>query len=248
MLHRLVSVAVICLAAALLPAHARETPPVPPSIPPALAEAMKYFNVVLLSDPATGSFAVETRRDADGTNQREVIIAYIDAEEARNQLAASGAGIPFEGRLVNAAVLIANTGGNVIWRAASANTEFTPSGGVTAIGYHIHNAQEQPLTQAVDGKAKTLIYMDKETAQNVKDASETELAAAGTPVKLIVSPVDALDLIDKVRSGARSDLVFVSARSTDRWLVQWNNGARQIASYKDESQEAIEALASALLQ
>lgn len=245
MRHGLVSIAMFCLAAVLLPAHARETQP---TVSPALAEAMKYFNVIVLADPATERFAVETRRDADGTNQREVIVAYIDAEDARNQLAASGAALPFEGRLVNAAVLIANTGGDVIWRATPANTEFTEAGGVTAIGYFIRNEEDMPLTQKVDGKDKTLIYMDKETAVKAKESAEAKLAAAGRPVKLIAAPVDALDLMEKVQTGVRNDLVFVSAKSTDRWMMQWDKGARQIAGYKDESQEAIEALADALFQ
>ena len=245
MRHGLVAIAMVWLAALLLPAHARETPA---PVPPALAEAMKYFNVIVLADPATGRFAVEARRDPDGTNQREVIVAYIDAEEARNQLAASGAGIAFEGRLVNAAVVIANTGGDVIWRTASANTEFTASGGVTAIGYFLRNEADAPLTQTVDGKDKTLIYMDKESAQKAQESAEAKLAAAGMAVKLIVAPVDALDLIEQVRTGTRNDLVFVSAKSTDRWLAQWENGARLISDYKDESQEAIEALADALFQ
>lgn len=248
MFQRLFSVAIFCLAAVLLPAHARETTSAAPSISPGLAEAMKYFNVIVLADPATGSLVVETRRDADGTNQREVIVAYIDAEDLRNQLAASGAGAAFEGRLVNAAVVIANTGGDVIWRTASANTEFTSSGGVTAIGYFLRNEADAPLTQKVDGKDKTLIYMDKESAQKAQESAEAKLAAAGNPVKLIVAPVDALDLFEKVSTGARDDLVFVSAKSTERWLVQWNNGARLISDYKDESQEAIEALADALFQ
>ena len=248
MFHRLVSVAIFCLAVLLPPAHARETPPAETPIPPALAEAMKYFNVIVLADPATGHLVVEARRDADGTNQRDVIVAHIDAEEVRNELAASGAGVSLEGRLVNAAVVIANTGGDVAWRGASANTEFTPSGGATVIGYFLRNEADFPLTQKVDGKDKTLIYMDKESAQKAQESAEAKLAAAGNPVNLIVAPVDALDLFEKVRTGARTDLVFVSARSTDRWLVQWNQGARLISDYKDESQETIEALADALMQ
>jgi hypothetical protein len=243
--QRFLSATIFCVAVFLLPAHARETP-LP--VPPALGEAMKYFSVVVLADPESGRLAVETRRDADGTNQREMIVAYIDAEDARNQLAASGAGASFAGRPVNAAVLIANTGGQVIWRATSANTEFTSSGGVTAIGYYIRNEQDQPLTQTVDGRTKTVIYMDKGSAVQAQSAFEAKLAAAGTPVKLIVSPVDALDLIDKVGTGARNDLVFTSARSTDRWIAQWEKGARLISDYKDESQEAIDAIADALLQ
>lgn len=245
MRHGLVAIALFCLGALLAPAHARE---VPPPVPPALAEAMKYFNVILLADPESGRLSVEVRRDADGTNQREVIVAYIDAEDARNQLAASGAPAALEGRPVNAAELITNTGGDVIWRGTSANTELTASGEVTVIGYHIHNELDQSLTQNVDGKAKTLVYMDKETALKAQEAFEAKLAAAGKPVKLIVSPADALDLIEQVRAGARGDLVFVSARSTDRWLEQWDAGARLISDYKDESQEAIEALADALFQ
>ncbi len=248
MFQRVLSVAIFCLAALLLPAYARESTPAPPSMPPGLAEAMKYFNVIVLADPATGRLVVETRRDADGTNQRDVIVAYIDAEDTRNQLAASGAGASFEGRLVNAGVVIANTGGDVVWRGASANTELTSSGEVTVIGYFLRNEADFPLTQKIDGKDKTLIYMDKEAAQKAKESAEAKLAAAGNPLKLIVAPVDALDLIDKVRTGERSDLVFASARTTDRWLVQWDKGARLISDYRDESQEAIEALADALFQ
>jgi hypothetical protein len=248
MFQRFLSVAIVSLFALLLPAHARERTPTPPSIPPGLAEAMKYFNVIVLADPATGRLVVEPRRDADGTNQRDVIVAYIDAEDTRNQLAASGAGASFEGRLVNAAVVIANTGGDVIWRGAPANTELTPSGEVAVIGYFLRNEADFPLTQKIDGKDKTLIYMDKESAQKAQESAEAKLAAAGNPVKLVVAPVDALDLIEKVRSGERTDLVFASARSTDRWLTQWDRGARLISDYKDESQEAIEALADALFQ
>lgn len=245
MLHRFVSIAVFLLAAMLLPAHARETPA---PAAPALAEAMKYFNVVLLADPQTGNPVVETRRDADGTNPREMIVAFIDAEDARNQVAANGAGSALEGRLINAGVLLAKTGGQVIWRAAPANSEFTASGGATAIGYYIHNEQDQPLTQPVDGRIKTVIYMDKESAQKAQSAHEATFAANGTPLKLQVAAVDALELIEKVRTGERNDLVFASAKSTDRWLAQWDKGARLISDYKDESQEAIEALADALFQ
>ena len=248
MFRRFLSVAIVSLVALLLPAHARESTPTPPSIPPGLAEAMKYFNVIVLADPATGSLVVEPRRDADGTNPRDVIVAFIDAEDTRNQLAASGAGAAFEGRLVNAAVVIANTGGDVIWRGASANTELTASGEVTVIGYFLRNETDFPLTQKIDGKDKTLIYMDKESADKAKESAEAKLAAAGNPVKLIVAPVDALDLMEKVRTGERTDLVFASARTTDRWMVQWDKGARLISDYKDESQEAIEALADALFQ
>jgi hypothetical protein len=248
MCQRFLSAAIFALTALLLPAHARETTPVPPSIPPGLAEAMKYFNVIVLADPATGSLVVEPRRDADGTNQRDVIVAFIDAEDTRNQLAASGAGAAFEGRLVNAAVVIANTGGDVIWRGASANTELTASGEVTVIGYFLRNEADFPLTQKIDGKDKTLIYMDKESADKAKESAEAKLAAAGNPVKLIVAPVDALDLMEEVRTGERADLVFASARTTDRWMVQWDQGARLISDYRDESQEAIEALADALFQ
>ena len=248
MFRRFLSVAIVSLVTLLLPAHARESTPTPPSIPPGLAEAMKYFNVIVLADPATGSLVVEPRRDADGTNQRDVIVAFIDAEDTRNQLAASGAGAAFEGRLVNAAVVIANTGGDVIWRGASANTELTASGEVTVIGYFLRNEADFPLTQKIDGKDKTLIYMDKESADKAKESAEAKLAAAGNPVKLIVAPVDALDLMEKVRTGERTDLVFASARTTDRWMVQWDKGARLISDYKDESQEAIEALADALFQ
>jgi hypothetical protein len=251
MFQRFFSVVIFCLAALMLPAHARETPspapPMPP-VPPALAEAMKYFNVIYLADPVTGRPVVETRRNADGTGQRDVIVAFIDAEDTRNQLAASGGGASFEGRLVNAGVLIANSGSDVIWRGASANTEFTASGGVTVLGYFLRNEADIPLTQKIDGKDKTLIYMDKGSAQKAKESAEAKLAAAGNPVKLIVAPVDALDLIEKVRTGERTDLVFASANSTERWLVQWQNGARRISDYKDESQEAIEALAGALFQ
>lgn len=249
-LHRFIvsGLAMACLTVFLLPAQARETSPVPPSIQPGLAEALKYFNVIVLADPATGRLVVEPRRDASGTNQREVIVAYIDAEDTRKQLASSGAGASFEGRLVNAAVVIANTGGDVIWRGASANTEFTASGGVTVLGYFLRNEADFPLTQKIDGKDKTLIYMDKESAQKAKESAEAKLAASGNPVKLIVAPVDALDLIEKVRTGERTDLVFASAKSTDRWLTQWDKGARLISDYKDESQEAIEALADALFQ
>lgn len=248
MFRRFLSVAIVSLVALLLPAHARESTPTPPSIPPGLAEAMKYFNVIVLADPATGSLVVEPRRDADGTNQRDVIVAFIDAEDTRTQLAASGAGASFEGRLVNAAVVIANTGGDVIWRGASANTELTASGEVTVIGYFLRNEADFPLTQKIDGKDKTLIYMDKESADKAKESAEAKLAAAGNPVKLIVAPVDALDLMEKVRTGERTDLVFASARTTDRWMVQWDKGTRLISDYKDESQEAIEALADALFQ
>ena len=248
MFQRFLTVATFCLAALVLPASAREQTPIPPSISPALAEAMKYFNVIVLADPATGSLVVEPRRDADGTNQRDVIVAFIDAEDTRNQLAASGAGAAFEGRLVNAAVVIANTGGDVIWRGASANTEFTASGEVTVIGYFLRNTADFPLTQTIDGKDKTVIYMDKESAQKAKEAAQAKLIATGNPVMLMVAPVDALDLFEKVRTGERTDLVFASAKSTERWLVQWNNGARLISDYKDEAQEAIEAIADALLQ
>lgn len=248
MFRQLISLAMLTLAATMLPAQAREATPVPPSISPGLAEAMKYFNVIVLADPATGSLVVETRRDADGTNQRDVIVAFIDAEDTRNQLAASGAGASFEGRLVNAAVVIANTGGDVIWRGASANTELTASGEVTVIGYFLRNEADFPLTQKIDGKDKTLIYMDKESADKAKESAEAKLAAAGNPVKLFVAPVDALELFEKVRTGERTDLVFASARTTDRWMAQWDRGARLISDYKDEAQEAIEALADALMQ
>jgi hypothetical protein len=248
MFRRFLSVAIVSLVTLLLPAHARESTPTSPSIPPGLAEAMKYFNVIVLADPATGSLVVEPRRDADGANPRDVIVAFIDAEDTRNQLAASGAGAAFEGRLVNAAVVIANTGGDVIWRGASANTELTASGEVTVIGYFLRNEADFPLTQKIDGKDKTLIYMDKESADKAKESAEAKLAAAGNPVKLIVAPVDALDLMEEVRTGERADLVFASARTTDRWMVQWDKGARLISDYKDESQEAIEALADALFQ
>ena len=62
---------------------------------------------------------------------------------------------------MNPAFVIANTGVDVAWRGASANTEFTPSGGVTVIGFFLRNEADFPLTQKVDGKDKTLIHMDK---------------------------------------------------------------------------------------
>lgn len=236
--------ALIAFAAAPLAAEARESSSVPA---PALAEAMKYFNVIVLADPATGAVVQETRRNADGTNQREVVIAFIDAHDTRDQLVQQGGGETLEGRLINAADLVLRTGGDVIWRASSSDTELVNGSEATALGYYIRNDQDQPLTQAVDGKAKTIIYMDKFTAQEVKAASEQKLAAAGNPVALIVSPVDAVALIRDVQSGARSDIVFRSAKSTDRWLEQWDKGARRMLDYRDESQEAIDAIAKALI-
>lgn len=232
--------AAAAMLAVMLPAAA-ETPAAPP---PALAEAMKYFYVVVPANVNTGNLATEVRRSADGTNPRQMVIAYIDAEDAKMETAQAGLAETTEGRIVNGADLWAATGGDVIWRTSAANAAISNTSRGEPPAFYITQGDGSMVTQEFDGVFKVVFYLDAEEADRVKTEMTDFLASQGKSAALNVVVADFSKVIGAVLEGRLQSAQFASAPSVVRWAKQHEAGAVLIRDYKSEMDEAFDALAT----
>ncbi|MFN7178327.1 hypothetical protein [Hyphomonas sp.] len=225
---------------AAMPVAAAETP----AAPPALVEAMKYFYVVVPADVNTGNLATETRRDADGTNQRHVVIAYIDAEDAKTETVEAGLAERTEGRLVNGADLWAATRGDVIWRTKAANAAISNTSRGEPPAFYITQGDGSMVTQEFDGEFKVVFYLDAEEADRVKTEMTDFLATQGQSAALNVVVADFSKVIGAILDGRLQAVRIASSPSVVRWSMQREAGAVLIRDYKGEMDEAFDALAT----
>ncbi|HRJ02640.1 MAG TPA: hypothetical protein PKV67_17980 [Hyphomonas sp.] len=231
--------AAAALLAAMLPAAA-ETP----AAPPALVEAMKYFHVVVPADVESGNPATETRRDVDGTNQRQVVVAFIDAEDAKTETVGAGLGERTEGRVVNGADLWAATGGDVIWRTTAANAAISNTSRSEPPAFYIAQSDGSMVTQERGGTFKVVFYLDAEDADRAKTELIGFMAARGQSANLNVVVADFSKVIAAVIDGRLPVAQFAPSPSVVRWAAQREAGAVLIRDYKSETDEAFDALAS----
>lgn len=197
----------------------------------ALRSAMKSFYVVVPAD-SSGKPVAEVRANADGTDQRTVVVAFIDAADAAAEMAKANLATRVEGRLVNGADVVALVGSDVIWRTSEANAGIVNTKATTPPVFYITNAEGKSLTKVIDGQEKVLFYLDAVAADEARVAAQNGLSALGQPSTLSIVAADFAGLIDGVQSGKVKNAYFVSAPTTVRWADQWDAGKRLIKDFK----------------
>ena len=151
----------------------------------ALKAAMKSFFVVVPADAATGKPVAEVRGNADGTDKRTVVVAFIDAADAAAEMKAAGLSTSSEGRLVNGAELVGLTDGEVVWRTSKSNADIVNTAPTVPPVFYITNAAGESLTQTINGQEKVLFYLDAVAADEARVAIQNGLSAARKPATLV---------------------------------------------------------------
>ncbi|MFN3912940.1 hypothetical protein [Hyphomonas sp.] len=215
------------LIAAATPAAQAETKP----LETALEAAMSGLFVVVPTDPATGASMMARLPAEGGKPEREVVVAFLDAGDAAAMVAAAGMGDKVEGRLFNAADLLAIAEGEVIWRTSAENASLVNGGPTYPPAFYITNPAGEPLSQMVEGKSQTVFYVDALAADSARVATQNNLSAAGQPMELKVIAADLNSVIEGVRAGEAKDVYFASSPTVIIWAAQWDQGKRLIRDY-----------------
>ena len=200
----------------------------------ALKAAMSGLYVIVPTNTETGVAVTEEVTDADGSNPRNVVVAFLDAATAAEQVQAAGIGAHSEGGLINAGDLYETRGGDVTWISSIANASLVNGTPTRPPVFYISNPDDQPLTKVIDGKEKVIFYVDAVAADSARVAAQNTLSAAGHPMDLSVVAGDFEALVQGILDGKVTDVHFAASPSVLRWLEQWNSGARLIKDYQPE--------------
>lgn len=220
------------MAAALLvavtsPAAQADTKP----LQTALESAMSGLFVVVPTNPETGAAMMARLPAGDGKPEREVVVAFLDAADAAREVTKAGMADKVEGRLFNAAELIAIAKGDILWRTSTENAVLVNGSETRPPAFYITGPDDDPMTQPVDGKARVVFYVDAVAADSARVAAQNKLSAAGTPTDLSVVAADLASLIDGVKKGEAKDVYIASSPSVIIWAAQWEQGKRLIRDY-----------------
>lgn len=203
-----------------------------PAPPPALAEAMKSFFVVLPTDTSTGNAVTTMHKEAGEGEAHAVVVAFLDAEDAAADIVKGGLGDVTAGRIVNGADLYAAAGGEVIWRTSADNAAVTGSSRDRAPAFFVTYPDGKTVAQDIDGGQKTVVYLDAEAADEARTQMMDVLAAAGTPADLGVSALAFPDLIKGIVEGQLTDVYIATSPSVIRWSAQQEAGAALLRDYQ----------------
>jgi len=220
------------MAAALLvavtsPAAQADTKP----LQTALESAMSGLFVVVPTNPETGAAMMARLPAGDGKPEREVVVAFLDAADAAREVTKAGMADKVEGRLFNAAELMAIAKGDILWRTSTENAVLVNGSETRPPAFYITGPDDDPMTQPVDGKARVVFYVDAVAADSARVAAQNKLSAAGTPTDLSVVAADLASLIDGVKRGEAKDVYIASSPSVIIWAAQWEQGKRLIRDY-----------------
>jgi hypothetical protein len=220
------------MAAALLvavtsPAAQADTKP----LQTALESAMSGLFVVVPTNPETGAAMMARLPAGDGKPEREVVVAFLDAADAAREVTKAGMADKVEGRLFNAAELMAIAKGDILWRTSTENAVLVNGSETRPPAFYITGPDDDPMTQPVDGKARVVFYVDAVAADSARVAAQNKLSAAGTPTDLSVVAADLASLIDGVKKGEAKDVYIASSPSVIIWAAQWEQGKRLIRDY-----------------
>ena len=199
---------------------------------PALQDAMAGLYVVVPTDPASGASMMEVLRNEDGTSEKKVVVAFLDAGDAAKTVVKAGLADKAEGRLVNAAELLALTKGDVIWRTSTENAVLVNGKETRPPLFYITSPDGKPLAQPIEGKSRAIFYVDAIAADSARVAAQNKLSAAGHPMDLAVVAADLISLMEGVGSGDAKDTYIASSPSVILWAAQWDQGKRLIKDYK----------------
>ena len=203
-----------------------------------LRAAFKDFGVIGLAQAGSGIPVTEVRRDADGTNPRDMFVLYIDAAHAAEEVKGSSLADELEGRPFNAAELYLNVKGNVIWR-----TPYRPGATTSAPQvYYLTNAAGESVMMTINGETRTPMFANEADADSKRAAFEKSFSEKGTPLTLSVQSVPLEPLIERMMAGEKLNIYVYSSPSVIRWSEQWENGARLIKNYRTEQTDAFESL------
>lgn len=198
----------------------------------ALKEAMSGLYVVVPTNTETGAPVTEEVTDPDGSNPRDVVVAFLDAGTAAEQVRVSGLGDKSQGGIINAADLYETRDGNVTWVTSIANSSLVNGEPTHPPVFYITNPDDEPLTSMIGGKPKIVFYIDAVAADSARVAAQNLLSASGHPMDLSVVVGDFEALIDGVLAGKVQGIHFAPSPSMVRWVEQWEAGDRLIQDYK----------------
>jgi hypothetical protein len=197
----------------------------------ALQDAMSGLYVVVPTDPATGASIMEVLGRTDGKSEGQVVVAFLDAGDAASTAKKAGLGDKVEGRLVNAAELIALTGGKIIWRTSAENSALVGGEETRPPVFYITGPDGDPMTQPVEGKEKIVVYVDAIAADAARVAAQNRLSAAGHPTDLSVIAADMIGMVEGIGAGEAKDVYMASSPTVIIWAAQWEQGKRLIKDY-----------------
>ena len=157
------------MAAALLvavtsPAAQADTKP----LQTALESAMSGLFVVVPTNPETGAAMMARLPAGDGKPEREVVVAFLDAADAAREVTKAGMADKVEGRLFNAAELMAIAKGDILWRTSTENAVLVNGSETRPPAFYITGPDDDPMTQPVDGKARVVFYVDAVAADSAR--------------------------------------------------------------------------------
>ncbi|MEX1251627.1 MAG: hypothetical protein WEA77_10585 [Hyphomonas sp.] len=196
----------------------------------ALNDAMSGLFVVIPTDPSNGASMMEVVKGTDGTEQ-QVVVAFLDAGDAARTAEKAGLADRAEGRLVNAAELIAMAKGKIIWRTNAENAILVNGDETRPPLFYVTGAGDDPLIQPVEGKTRIVFYTDAMAADAARVAAQNSLSAAGEPEELSVIAADMISILEGIGSGKVKDAYIASSPTVIIWAAQWDQGKRLIRDY-----------------
>lgn len=203
-----------------------------------LREAFQEFVVIGLVQAGSGAPATEVRRNADGTHPRNMILVYLDAAHASEDVKNSAFADEMEGRPFNAADIYLSANGNVIWRAKYQPGETSTQPQL----YFIVNAAREPVTLAINGKTRIPMFAERALAESRRAAFEQTFAGRGEAVSLTLQSQPLETLIEWMMGGEDLGIYVYSSSTVVRWSEQWEGGARLIKNYRSPEADAFDSL------
>lgn len=200
----------------------------------ALQDALSGLFVVVPTDPATGASMMEVVKGVDGAPDEQVLVAFLDAEAAARSAVNSGLADKVEGRLFNAAELIAIAKGDIIWRTSVENASLVNGTQTRPPVFYITGPDGNPLTQPIEGRARVVFYVDAVAADSARVAAQNKLSAAGQPTDLSVIAADLISVLQGISDGQAKDAYIAASPSIIIWAAQWDQGKRLIRDYSTQ--------------
>lgn len=197
----------------------------------ALQDALSGLYVVVPTDPATGASMMEVVKGTDGAPDEQVLVAFVDAGAAARSAVASGLADKVEGRLINAAELIAIAKGDIIWRTSMENASLVNGTETRPPVFFITGPDGNPMMQPIEGKQRVVFYVDAVAADAARVAAQNKLSAAGQPTDLSVVAADLISVLQGITDGKAKDAYIAASPTIIIWAAQWDQGKRLIRDY-----------------
>ncbi len=140
-----------------------------------LREAFRGFNVIGLAKAGSGDPVTEVRRDADGSNQRAMLVVYLDAEYAAEHARGSSLADELEGVPLNAADVYFHANGNVIWRTRSKPGASSSDAHL----YFVASPEGAPVMSTIDGQSRIPMFADEASAESYRENVAPGFAESG---------------------------------------------------------------------